>query len=524
MEKENGASIVNEKTSTNSFKFLKSPTGIKGFDEITLGGLPLNRPTLLVGAIGCGKIFMSMEYLINGVEIYNEPGVFMTFEEKADELLTNVSSLGYDLNKLIKDNKIYLEHLEIGHNVIKESGTYKIDGLFVRLEQAIDKVKAKRVVLDSLDTLFGSLDTHILRSEFKRLFTWLKDKKVTAIVTAELGNVFVTRMGLEELIADCVIELSNRVNNQISTRRLRVLKYRGSMHALNEYPFVIDENRMSVYPIISQGLVQQSSSEFISSGIQKLDVMLANKGFYIGSSILISGTAGTGKSSVLASFANDVCKKNQTCLFCAFEEAPNQILRNMLSIGLDLKPHVTSGKLQFYFARPSLQNLELHFLAIKELINTWKPQVILLDPVTNLMTEGPNSDVRSMLTRFVDYLKTKQITVMFAAAITIGSIARNPSDEGISSMVDTWIMVEDIELDGERNRSMYVMKSRGMDHSKEVREFVISTSGINLLPIARNSQGLIIGSKRIAAEKAKVEMAEKKVLQNESINDGTINR
>ena len=486
--------------STIASKLKKSPTGIKGFDEITYGGLPQFRPTLVVGAIGCGKTFMAMEYIINGVIKYNEPGVFMTFEEKADELLANISNFTFDINKLVEDNKIYLEHLEIGHNVIKEAGTYKIDGLFVRLEQAIAKVKAKRVVLDSMDTLFGSLDTHILRSEFKRLFNWLKEKKVTAIVTAEVGNVFLTRMGLEELIADCVIELSSRVTNQISTRRLRILKYRGSLHALNEYPFVIDENGMTVFPLVSQGISQKSSNEYISSGISKLDEMLANKGFYVGSSILVSGTAGTGKSSILASFANDVCKKNQTCLLCAFEEAPNQIIRNMLSIGLDLQIHLNSGKLEFYYARPSLQNLELHFMAIKEMIKKLNPSVILLDPITNLMTEGPNSDVRSMLTRFIDYLKTKQITVMFSAAITIGSIARNPSDEGISSMVDSWIMLEDIELEGERNRSMYVMKARGMNHSKEVREFVILSTGINLIPIARNKQGILIGSKRIAAE------------------------
>lgn len=486
--------------SSISSKLIKSPTGIKGFDEITYGGLPQFRPTLVVGAIGCGKTFMAMEYMINGVILYNEPGVFMTFEEKTDELLANVSNFTFDINKLIKDNKIYLEHLEIGHNVIKEAGTYKIDGLFVRLEQAIAKVKAKRVVLDSLDTLFGSLDTHILRSEFKRLFNWLKEKKVTAIVTAEVGNVFLTRMGLEELIADCVIELSSRVTNQICARRLRILKYRGSLHALNEYPFVIDENGMTVFPLVSQGISQKLSNEYISSGISKLDEMLDNKGFYVGSSILVSGTSGTGKSSILASFTNDICKKNQTCLFCAFEEAPNQILRNMLSIGLDLQAHLNSGCLQFYFARPSLQNLELHFMAIKEVINKINPSVILLDPVTNLMTEGPNSEVRSMLTRFIDYLKTKQITVMFTAAITIGSIARNPSDEGISSMVDAWVMVEDIELEGERNRFLYVIKARGMNHSKEVRELVISSAGISLIPIVRNKQGILIGSKRVTAE------------------------
>lgn len=494
-------------------KLLKSPTGIKGLDDITAGGLPQNRPTLLVGSIGSGKTFMAMEYIINGIERFDEPGVFMTFEEKTEELLENVSSLGYDVLRFIQENKMYLEHLEIGHNVSKEAGTYRIDGLFVRLEQAIDKVKAKRVVLDSLDTLFASLDRHILRSEFKRLFSWLKEKKVTAIVTAELGDVFLTRMGLEELIADCVIELSNRVNNQISTRRLRVLKYRGSAHATNEYPFTIDENRLTVFPLISQGLQHKSSTARISSGIPKLDVLLDNKGFFVGSSILVSGTAGTGKTSILASFANAVCNSNQNCLYCAFEEAPNQISRNMLSIGLDLEPHISSKKLQFYFARPTLQNLELHFMAIREIINRSTPDVILLDPVSNLMTEGPNSEVRSMLTRFIDYLKTTQVTVMFSAAITIGTIARNPSDEGISSMVDTWMMLEDKEAGGARNRSLSVVKSRGMEHSRAVWTLIISAAGVTLTPTKKDSDGGSIDPKSESNGKEKKKMNGKVTLK-----------
>jgi circadian clock protein KaiC len=310
-------------------------------------------------------------------------------------------------------------------------------------------------------------------------------------------------MGLEEHVADCVIELNNRITNQISTRRLRIVKYRGTQHANNEYPFVIDKNGMNVYPVISLEVELEISSTFVSTGISELDAMLDNKGFYVGSSILISGSAGTGKTSLLSSFAESICKNGETCLFCAFEEAPNQIARNMLSIGIDLNKHIDSKKLYFYYARPTLQNLELHFMAIKELITKIKPKFITLDPVTNLMTEGPNSDIRSMLTRFIDYIKTQQITVIFTAAITIGSIELNPSDEGISSMVDTWIMVEDIELEGERNRSLYVMKSRGMNHSKEVREFVITDKGIDLIPISRNEKGIIIGSKRIKAEKEK---------------------
>jgi circadian clock protein KaiC len=426
---------------------------------------------------------MAMQFLINGIVMFDEPGVFMAFEEQTDELVLNTKSLDYNLDKYLANNKLYIEHLHLNADEIKETGKYDLEGLFVRLEQAIKKVKAKRVVLDSLDTLFYGLDYKILRSEFKRLLSWLKEKKVTAIITSELGDNFLTRHGLMEYVTDCVIALDNRITNQISTRRLRIVKYRGSSHGNNEYPFIIDEKGITVFPFVSEAFQQISSTGRITSGIKDLDNMLGKKGFYEGSSILISGTAGTGKTSIASSFAYSVCHAKKSCLFCAFEEAPNQIIRNMRSIGFHLEPLVKSGVLAFYYARPTLQNLELHFLAIKKIIAELKPSVVILDPITNLMTEGPNSDIRSMLTRFVDFLKTQQITVMFTAAITVGSIEQNPSDEGISSMVDTWIMVQDIEVETERSRSLCVMKSRGMVHSTEVRKFIISSKGIALMPI-----------------------------------------
>ncbi len=476
---------------------IKAPTGIKGFDEITFGGIPRNRPSLVVGGIGSGKTFFSMQFILKGITEFNEPGVFMTFEEKANELLTNVSNLGYDLKKLMVENKIYLEHLQIGQYEMQESGKYNIDGLFVRIEQAIKRTGAKRIVFDSLDSLFSSLDTTLLRSEFKRLFFWLKEKNVTAVITAESGFTYITRLGLEENVADCVIELSNRIVNQVATRRLRILKYRGSNHANNEYPFIIDKNGIFVYPIISQSMNQAVSSERISSGIPTLDEMLENKGFFIGSSVLVSGTAGTGKTSFASAFLQSLSNADKKTIYCAFEESPNQINRNMKSIGIDIKKINDSGNLLFYYARPNIQNLELHFMAIQEIIEKFNPSVVILDPITNLMTEGPNSDVRDTLTKFIDYVKSKEITIMLTGAITLGSISRVPSDEGISSMVDTWVMIDDIEIEYERIRSVYVMKSRGMNHSKEVRELKISSAGISLLPITRNEKGILIGSKRM---------------------------
>jgi circadian clock protein KaiC len=492
--------VIADKLKTNHFKFPKSQTGISGLDEMTHGGIPKNRSTLLLGNTGCGKTIMAMEFLINGIEMFDEPGVFMAFEEKTDELVLNVKSLGYNLDKYVANNKIYIEHLHLIPDEIKETGKYDLEGLFVRLEQAIKKVNAKRLVLDSLDSLFYGLDYKILRSEFKRLLSWLREKKVTAIITTELGDTFLTRHGLMEYVADCVIALDNRITNQISTRRLRIVKYRGSYHGNNEYPFIIDEKGITVFPFVSEAFQQKSSIQRISSGIKDLDEMLDKKGFYEGSSILISGTAGTGKTSIASSFAYSICHAKKSCLFCAFEEAPNQIIRNMQSIGFHLEPLVKSGVLTFYYARPTLQNLELHFLAIKKIIAELKPAVVILDPITNLMTEGPNSDIRSMLTRFVDFLKTQHITVMFTAAITVGSIERNPSDEGISSMVDTWMMVQDIEVEAERTRSLCVMKSRGMDHSNEVRKFIIASKGIALMPLLSVEKRTLEDKKRSTKE------------------------
>ncbi|MGZ6555009.1 MAG: circadian clock protein KaiC [Bacteroidia bacterium] len=474
-----------KRSKTSNFKFPKSITGIQGLDVITNGGIPKNRPTLIVGNAGCGKTIMAMEFLIRGIELFNEPAVFMTFEEKTEELVLNVRSLGFDIKKHLADNKMYLEYVKVNQDE-REAGKYDIEGLFVRLGQAIDRIKAKRVVLDSLDTLFFGFDATIIRAEFRRLLTWLKERNVTAIITGEAGTEFYTKHGIEEYVADCVMVLDNRVINQISTRRLRIVKYRGSIHGNNEYPFIIYETGITVLPVTSNPLKQKSSSQRISCGIKAIDEMLDLKGFFVGSSVLISGTAGTGKTSVAAAFADSVSKSKHRCLFCAFEEAPNQIMRNMKSIGFDLNSRIRSGLLSFYSARPSLQNLELHFIAIKKIIKETNPSVVILDPITNLMTEGPNSDIRGMLTRFVDYLKTEEITVLFTAAITVGSIEQNPSDEGISSMVDTWMMVQDIEVDGERTRSLCVMKSRGMKHSNQVKRFDISSKGIAIGEINRN--------------------------------------
>ncbi|GAB3892628.1 circadian clock protein KaiC [Larkinella knui] len=478
----------------------KTRTGIIGLDEITRGGLPKDRPTLICGSAGCGKTLFSIEFIVNGALSFGEPGVFMSFEEKAEELALNVASLGYDLRKLQTDKLIRVDHVHIERSEIEETGEYDLDGLFIRLGHAIDSIGAKRVVLDTIENLFsGLIDQSILRAELRRLFEWLKEKKVTAIITAERGEGTLTRHGLEEYISDCVILLDHRVANQISTRLLRIVKYRGSVHGTNEYPFLINEEGISVLPVTSLTLEHGVSSERISSGIVALDKMLEGKGFFKGSSILVSGTAGTGKTSIAASFADSVCKRGERCIFFAFEESPQQIIRNMHSIGIDLQSHIDGGLLKFHAARPTLNGLEMHLVSLHKIIQDFDPQAVIVDPITNLITVGSVSEVKSMLIRLIDFLQARQITVMFTA-LALSTIVSEQTDEGVSSLVDAWLLVRDIESNGERNRGLYVMKSRGMKHSNQVREFVITDGGLNLVDVFLSPEGVLTGSAREAQQ------------------------
>jgi len=474
----------------------KTHTGINGLDEITLGGLPTGRPTLICGGTGCGKTLFSLEFLIRGAQEYNEPGVFMAFEEKPQELAMNVASLGFDLEKLQEEKKIKIDYVHIDRSEIEETGEYDLEGLFIRLGYAIDTIGAKRVVLDTIENLFGGLtDQGILRAELRRLFGWLKEKGVTAIITGERGEKTLTRQGLEEYVSDCVILLDHRIINQISTRRLRIIKYRGTLHGTNEYPFLIDEEGISVLPVTSLQLNKPVSSATISTGIPALDEMFSGGGFYCGSSILVSGTAGTGKTSISSSFVNRACTEGNKCLFFAFEESPQQIIRNMGSIGIDLQSHIDAGLLSFYASRPTLYGLEMHLVAIHKAIKKFQPQIVVLDPITNLITIGSVSEVKAMLVRLIDFLQEEQITVMFTA-LTLNNIVNEQTDEGVSSLVDVWLSIKDIEVNGERNKGLYVMKSRGMKHSNQVREFVIENKGLNLLDVYLGPDGILTGSAR----------------------------
>jgi circadian clock protein KaiC len=478
----------------------KTPTGIDGLDDVTGGGLPAGRPTLICGAAGCGKTLFSVTFLYRGVVDYDEPGVFVTFEERPDDLVENVKSLGYDLDRLITDKKFSIDHIRLDPAQIEESGEYDLEGLFIRLGFAIDAIGAKRVVLDTIETLFAGLtNAAILRSELRRLFEWLKDKGVTAIITGERGDGQLTRHGLEEYVSDCVILLDNRVHDQITTRRLRIVKYRGSAHGTNEYPFLLDAQGVTVLPITSAGLDHDASTERMSSGILDLDEMLEGAGYFRGASVLVSGMAGAGKSTVAAHFTASTCTAGERCIYFAMEESPQQIIRNMRSIGLDLERHVAAGRLRFVAQRPSLWGLETHLAAMHREVERFAPSAVIIDPLSSLISAGVVGDVHAMVLRLVDFLKMKQVTALFTN-LTHGNHENATTDIAISSLMDTWLLLYNKEMNGEHNRQLYLLKSRGMAHSNQVREFMLTSDGIKLRDVYVGPEGVLTGSARLAQE------------------------
>jgi circadian clock protein KaiC len=458
----------------------KSLTGIRGLDEITRGGLPQGRPTLVCGGPGSGKTLLALTFLVNGIIEYDEPGVLMTFEENVEEVASDVTSLGYDMPALIAAGKLAIDYVRVERSEIEETGEYDLEGLFVRLGYAIDSVGAKRVVLDTIESLFAGLtDDAILRAELRRLFRWLKDRGVTTIITGERGDGLLTKQGLEEYVSDAVILLDHRVHDQVSTRRLRVVKYRGSYHGTNEYPFLIDASGISVLPVSSMALEHRAPLDRIQTGVPRLDGMLGDKGYYRGSTVLVSGSAGTGKTSLAAHFLDAACRRGERCLCFLFEESPHQLLRNMRSIGVDLQPWVEAGLLVFHADRPSRYGLETHLATMHLLVADFKPSVCVIDPVTNLMTVGTFADVQAMLTRMIDHLKTENITAVLTS-LTPGLSDVEPTETSISSLMDTWIVLTNVSIAGHHRRGLYVLKSRGMAHSNELRGFVLTDRGFDL--------------------------------------------
>lgn len=479
----------------------KSPSGIRGLDEITFGGLPRARPTLVCGGAGCGKTLLAMEFLVRGALEHGEPGVFVAFEENANELARNVRSLGFDVKDLAARKLLYIDHVVLDRDANTEAGAYSLDGLFVRLDHAINTVKAKRVALDTIETLFAGLsDAGALRAELIRLFRWLKQRGMTAVVTAERGDGTLTRHGLEEYVSDCVISLDQRVSDQVATRRLRVVKYRGSPHGTNEYPFLIDAHGFSVVPLTALGLQHAASTARVSSGVPSLDAMLGGRGYFRGTTVLISGEAGTGKTSLAAHFAAAACRRGERCLYFSFEESPDQIMRNMRSIGLDLRPWRARRQLEIRTARPASYGLETHLATMYKAIADFDPRAVIIDPVSSFDLIGQHADIKATMTCLVDFMKSRGVTALLTN-LTPGGQAEKQTEIGISSIVDTWLQVRNLELPGERNRGLYVVKSRGMAHSNQVREFVLTDHGVELLPVSVGADGgILTGSARLALE------------------------
>ncbi|GAA0745629.1 circadian clock protein KaiC [Ideonella azotifigens] len=478
------------------------PTGIAGLDELTQGGLPAGRPTLVCGAAGSGKTMLAAEFLVRGASQFREPGVFMLFEETAAELTENMRSLGFDLAKLQRQKKIAIDFVRVERSEIEETGEYDLEGLFIRLGHAVDRIGAKRVVLDTIEALFAGVSNHaILRAELRRLFRWLKDRGLTAVITGERGESSFTRYGLEEYVADCVILLDQRIANQISTRRLRVVKYRGSAHGTNEYPFLIGTNGISVLPITSLALLHTASHERVPTGIPGLDQMLGGLGFYRGSSVLISGAPGTGKSSVAASFADAACARGERALLFSYEESRSQLLRNMQSIGLDLQHWIDKGLLHVEATRPTLHGLEQHLVHMYDLVRAFKPDVVAVDPISNLTAGGDDAGLQLTLMRLIDFLKTSNATAMFTTLTPDGGPQAVASSEvGVSSLMDSWLLLTNLAYNGERTRTLQVLKSRGMAHSNQVREFTFSDEGVGLVDVYLHGDQVLTGTARIAHE------------------------
>ncbi len=477
----------------------KVPTGIGGFDEVTGGGVPAGRPTLVCGGAGCGKSLFATEFLVRGTMEFGEPGVLMTFEETADDIKKNVSSLGFVIADLVARKKLIIDHVRVERSEIEENGEYDLEGIFIRLGHAIDTIGAKRVVLDTIETLFAGLDNQaVLRSELRRLFGWLKERGMTTVITGERGDGALTRQGLEEYVSDCVVLLDHRVYGQISTRRLRVVKYRGTLHGTNEYPFLIDAKGITVLPITEAGMDYSVSSARVTTGVPELDQMLGGQGYYLGSTILLSGSAGTGKTSLGAHLADATCKRGERCLYFSFEESQSQITRNMKSIHLNLDPHLKKGLLKFHSTRPTVYGLEMHLVLIHKMIEEFKPTVAIFDPISSLQAAGTLEDSTNMLIRVIDFLRKKKITCFMISLTSAGSKSQEMTDVGMSSIVDTWLLLRDTEVGGERNRLMYVLKSRGTAHSNQVREFLITSRGVRLVEAYLGEEGVLTGSARLS--------------------------
>ncbi len=488
---------MTETPQSTAVQLAKVPTGIEGFDEITFGGLPAGRTTLLTGLSGSGKTVFGMQFLAQGAARYGEPGVLVGFEETEDELITNAASLGFDFANLISAGKLVIDRISVEPDVVVETGRYDLSALHIRIEHAVDSIGARRIVLDGIPALFyGLTDTSAVRIALTRLYAWLKSKGLTALVTAE-SNTELAQHGLGLSLTDCIVVAGERTRENVSTRYLRVAKYRGSAHGTSEYPCLIGSTGYKVIPLTSITVDYEASTERISTGIPRLDTMLGGQGFYRGNSVMVTGGAGTGKSSLAAHLALATCQRGKRCLYFAFEESQEEVMRNMRSIGVDLRPQVAAGLLKFRSSRATMFGLEMHLAMMENEIAAFQPHVVILDPVSNLLSIGSFNEVRAMVSRLVDFLKGRGITSL----LTSLSMTDPPeSDVGVSSLVDTWMLLTNFEANGEQTRLLRILKSRGSAHSSQVREFIMTDRGVRLEDVYLGPEGMLTGTARKAQE------------------------
>lgn len=502
-EREDGSigALAADATEASIVSLEKVPTGIRGFDPVTQGGLPARRTTLLCGGAGCGKTIFAAEFLVRGALKFGEPGAFIAFEETETDLVANFGSMGFDVVGLQKRNLLSIDHVRVDPAEAEENGAYDLEPLFLRISAAIDRVGAKRLVIDTLETLFIGLKDHTtVRSELRRLFRWLGQRGVTSIVTAEKGDGVLTRHGFEEYVSDCVILLDHRVRDQVSTRRVRVVKYRGSSHGSNEYPFIIDPQRgISIIPITSSDLRHDVSDARVDTGIPTLNLMLGGTGYFAGSTVLVSGNAGVGKTSIAAHFAAATCGAGERTLFVSYEESPSQLSRNARSIGIDLAGPLASGLLRVVAHRPTTFGLEAHLALLYSLVEDFEPRVVIVDPIGSMHDAGADRDAQLMLVRLVDLLKARGITALLTS-LTHTVLPVETSDTSISSIVDTWLALRGTESNGERTRVLSIMKSRGMSHSNQIREFMITPRGVELVAPYVGAAGVLTGTARVVQE------------------------
>ena len=476
-------------------------TGVKGLDDVLGGGIPQGHAMLLVGKPGTGKSILSMEYLLHGIELHKENGVYISFEESEKQIISNAASFGWKFEEMVKKNKLAISYIDMQPEQMRTVGDYDLSALILRVKGAIKKVNARRVVIDGINNLLSTFDDErIIRSDLLRLIREIKEVNATIFITGERGHDSWSKMGFEEYLADGLMHLDNRTDGNYQTREIQVVKCRGINHYTGKSPFIINSEGMSIRPLITADFDYKVLKSRVSTGIADIDNMLGGKGLYRGSTVYITGPSGAGKTSISSSFANGACSRGERALFLAFEESSDQIIRNMKSIGLSLDKWVNEKLLYFYTARATTNSLEGHLDNIMTMVREVEPTCVVLDPISAFRPIANENETKLMLIRLNDYLRARKITTVFTALSSDGEYSEH-ADVQLSSIADTWIVVRIMDYKGERNNVMQLMKSRGMSHSRQMKEMYFTGNGLKLQNVYQGPEGVLTGAARIGQEK-----------------------